>query len=492
MKRYCTKLLWLTLSSALIAEPAAAGLIDYFKDEEGHTKWQWVANFSSSLLILILSFVLIGLVVNYRKLRRANRELHEIRQVLEDRVRERTANLDDSNRQLRHVNQQLEGEIDQHRQTTDRLRVSEAYVQSILQSMPSILIGLNAKCEITQWNRGAETVTGITHEQAIGRNLWKAYPVITIAPEQVQAVFDSGEPTSIKHSQRGQYYFDITIYPLVDQTEPGVVVIVDNVTQRTLAENMIIQQDKMASMGELAAIMAHDLAIPLEAMERDLTSAGKKVHEIVESSAKDDHLQTLAYVGASINDAIDNGKRVRSIITNLLDFARAPGEQKRPAMITDIIDHAIELADGIIADSHGLAFSGITVRRHYDKNLPMVNCFSTELQQVFLNLFRHACFALADKAARLGDQLQPTITIEVNERYDSLWIKIQHNGRGLTAQEQRDIFEPFFSSTINGYDVESQNRLSFPYFIITEYHDGEMAVTSDEEIGSTFHIQLQL
>jgi signal transduction histidine kinase len=183
---------------------------------------------------------------------------------------------------------------------------------------------------------------------------------------------------------------------------------------------------------------------------------------------------------------------VAAVVNNLMDFSRAPGDQKSLVQVTAIIDHALELADGIIADSHGLAFSSITVLRHYDKGLPPVKCFSAELQQVFLSLFRHACFALAEKMAHGGDQRKPTITIEVNERYDSLWIKVQHNGRGLSAQEQRDIFEPFFSSTINGYDVEAENRLSFPYFIITEYHHGEMAVTSDEEIGSTFHIQLQL
>ena len=80
--------------------------------------------------------------------------------------------------------------------------------------------------------------------------------------------------------------------------------------------------------------------------------------------------------------------------------------------------------------------------------------------------------------------------MEVGEFYDSLWIKVQHNGRALTPDEQHDIFQPFFSleSSISACPVE--HRLSYSYFIITDHHHGQMAVTSDENFGTTFNIQL--
>ena len=110
------------------------------------------------------------------------------------------------------------------------------------------------------------------------------------------------------------------------------------------------------------------------------------------------------------------------------------------------------------------------------------------LQQVFLSLFRHA-FHNFDVNNR-GD-VEPTITVDLSKFYDSLWIKVQHNGKGLTGEEQQVIFEPFFQSDlVEGERIE--NRLSFSYFIITEDHGGRMSVTSDVNIGTTFHIQLEL
>ena len=78
------------------------------------------------------------------------------------------------------------------------------------------------------------------------------------------------ETITIKHSQRGQYYFDITLYPLQDQVEAGVVILIDDVTKKILAENMLIQNDKISSMGELASSMAHDINTPLQSILFDL------------------------------------------------------------------------------------------------------------------------------------------------------------------------------------------------------------------------------
>ena len=82
--------------------------------------------------------------------------------------------------------------------------------------------------------------------------------------------------------------------------------------------------------------------------------------------------------------------------------------------------------------------------------------------------------------------------MDVSEFYDSVWIKIQHNGAGLSGEEQMTIFEPFYQNEDIDDGCEMENRLSFPHFIVTEHHGGQMAVTSDLEVGTTFHIQLRL
>ena len=119
----------------------------------------------------------------------------------------------------------------------------------------------------------------------------------------------------------------------------------------------------------------------------------------------------------------------------------------------------------------------------------MIPCYVTELQQVFLSLFRHSCDALG-KVERADHK--PTIKIQINKCYGDLWIKIQHNGVGLSNEEQMYLFEPFFSNKSSDESYDASKRLSFAYFIITEQHQGQMAVTSDINVGTTFHMQIHL
>ncbi|WP_086932176.1 two-component system sensor histidine kinase NtrB [Agarilytica rhodophyticola] len=472
----------LALLPLLYSLPSNAGFIQYFKDENGETKWQYVANFSSSVLILLLSVALVTLFFSHSKKVRANRALKEIRDALEERVKDRTATLDQSNQLLKEANTALNGEMEQHRETTRLLKYSEAYIKNILQSMPSMLIGLDGDLNITQWNDCAEQITGISHEKALGKNLWQAYPTITISPEQIKDVLVSGISSTIKHSQRGQYYFDIRIFPLKGQLGHGVVIIIDNVTQRSLAENMLIQRDKMSSMGELAATMAHDIELPLRAISNDLDTILKTLP--TSSGGEDEKISAL------LHDARERGTQVSSVIRNLLEFSRSQGDKKRPASMTTIVDHAIELAHNTLSDPTGLRFSDITIERHYEDNLPEIPCFVSEMQQVFLSLFRHCVHALA-KANK--EDITPTIMVEVTERYDALWMKVQHNGLGLTGEEQQDIFEPFVNTwPLKKESSEAENRLSFTHFILVDHHQGQVAITSDVEVGTTFHIQLQL
>lgn len=458
-----------------------ASIVSAFKDEAGRTKWQHVANFSGSVLIVLLTLTLLSLLFSRFKLRATNKELREIKKNLELTVRKRTENLNRSNRLLQESNQLLEGEITEHKETAAQLLSSQNYLQSILASMPSMLIGLNAEMNITHWNRTAESITGLNASEVFGRQLWEVYPTITISKEQVEEVLGSGEPQILKHSQRGQYYFDITVYPLISK-QAGVVVVVDNVTQRSLAENMLIQRDKMASMGELAATMAHDINMPLRGILDDVKAVSQRLSS---------HDELGAEITPLLDDAVERGAQARAVIDNLLDFAGTKGSEKHEAKITDILDHCVDLAANMISDPDGLRFKGVQIERKYTKNLPSLLCYSAELQQVFLSLFRHAVHAMS---ARKEEAYVPALTLEAFEAYDALWVKVQHNGVGMSVDEQQNIFEPFFQHTSPAKPkLQSlENRLSFSYFIVTEHHRGEMAVTSDPNVGSTFHIQFHI
>lgn len=467
----------------VLSPPAFAGLLDVYRLEDGHTNWQYVANTTGSVLIIALSYTLIRLFFINRKAGRYNRQLEEIRSQLEERVRKRTATLDESNRLLKVSHSVLESEIAEHSETAERLKQSESYINSILRSMPLMLIGLDRAASITQWNARAEEVSGLPADKVLGKKLWQAYPSISVTPLQIEEAITDNRTLTFKQSQRGRYHFDITIYPLSGQSEPGVVVLIDDVTQRVTAENMLIEREKMSSMGELAGSLAQDISTPVNALLMDIREVQSRISD-AEYTAEQDPAPML-------DDALMRGEQVSRVVSNLLDFSSSHAGEMKPADITEIIDHSLELAGAVLTASSGLQFRDIRIDKAFEERLPRIPCHPTELQQVFLSLFRHCMHALAEVDR---PDFVPTITLQANNFYDALWLKVQHNGRGIDLQEQQALFEPFFTDTAytSGDSADAGRRLSYPYFIITEQHRGQLAVTSDVDIGTTFHIELML
>lgn len=444
---------------ALISLQAKADIFAYFRNPNGSTKWQYVANFSSSVLILSLLIVLIFLILSNRRAGRANRELINIKGTLEERVAKRTASLIE---------------------TTEHLKNREQYITSIVESMPLMLIGLNQKMEINQWNHVAVTSTGRPLATVIGKNLWEAYPAITLTAEQVNEVLTHKKNMTIKHSQRDQYYFDITLYPVEDKGETGVVILVDDITKQMKAESKVAERNKMSAMGELASAMAYDINLPLQTILSTVASAQEKLasHEL--NTIKNDLMTTL-------NNASSSSHQASAIIQNLLALANAHTDRKESAIITQLMDNSINTAASLFTDLARLCFSDIKITRLYADNLPSIPCFQSELQQVFIRLLRSSFHAL-----NIIEQKNPRIQIEISEFYDSLWIKVQHNGKLLSAAEQEDIFQPFFAISDRPPACPVEHRLSYSYFIINEHHRGQMSVTSNEKSGTTFNIQLPL
>lgn len=453
------KQLLAVLTLSLISLSSYAEKTIPFKNADGSTKWQHVANFSASIFILTLFVVALFLFYANRRAARANRELTDIKATLEDRVARRTASLNE---------------------TTENLRSREQYITSIVESMPLMLIGLNPKMEVIQWNNVAETATGRPLASVLGKNLWEVYPGITLTPAQVQQVLTSKQTLTMKHTQRDQYYFDMTLYALTDKGETGVVILVDDITKQMKAENKVAERDKMSAMGELASAMAYDINLPLKSIASTLVKAEHKIYQNDISAIKDELLGVIT--NAKLSSA-----QATAIIDNLLELASSHQDKKEISNIPQLMDSSIDLASHLFTDLSGLRFNQIEIMRQYQQALPQIACFHSEIQQVFIRLLRNAFHALNN-----NEQKNPKITIDINEFYDSVWIKLHHNGTPLSAAEQEDIFQPFFSLNTRPTACPVEHRLSYSYFIITGHHQGQMSVTSNEEFGTTFNIQLPL
>ena len=441
---------------------AFADIFAVFREEDGSTKWQYVANTTASVLILSLLVALILLIRAHLRSMRANRALTNIKATLEDRVAHRTAVL---------------------QETSEQLRAREAYIASIVNSMPVMLIGLDQALQITQWNKKAEEITGRPFKDVVGKNLWEAYAAITLTQEQVQSVLESGETLNLKHAQRGQYSFDITLYPLDHKNDTGLVILISDVTKQVNAENKVAERDKVSAMGELASAMAYDISLPMQTILSRVISARQEIEAAELGEVKEFLLQEVETVRLSAHQAT-------AIAQNLLDLAGSHRDSKQLADVPPIMDRSIALATELFTDADSLAFKHINIRRNYAATLPQIPCFPAELEQVFVRLMRNAFYALNSKV--WDDKNKPWINIEIGEFYDSLWIKIEHNGKCLSPTEQLDIFQPFFAITKHESTCPVEQRLSYSYFIITDHHRGQMAVTSDDKNGTCFNIQLAL
>lgn len=436
----------------LLPSFAHAAFIDNFKDENGETIWQYVANFTGGVLIILLLIACSVLIVVQRRVRNANAKLHEMHEVLEERVRERTRDL---------------------QATTDQLQFSEGYIRDILESMPLSLIGLDKHMKVTRWNEHAAKLTEVAGDDAIGRDLWEVYPTISLNKRQLEGVISHRNTIEIKHSQRGRFYYDITVYPLSDVDNGGIVILIHDVTERIIAENMLVQRDRMSTMGEFAATMARDIDQPLQVLAEDIDNVAG---EIEGQGAQVEQLR----------HAVGRVEQARAVISNLLSFA-AKGESDMHAVdVRELVDHSIELGAELLEEPRGLSFKQVSIVRNYEEPLPKLLCAGTELQQAILGIFRHSLRAMESN----GKERPAEIQIEIMECYEAIWMRIHHNGRGLTGDQQQQIFEPFF---LNDQSEDSCCiPLSFSHYIISERHKGQIAVTSDVQLGTTFHIQIPL
>jgi PAS domain S-box-containing protein len=431
---------------------AHAGFIDNFKDEQGRTIWQYVANFTGGVLIILLLIACVVLIVVQRRVSKANAKLQEMHEVLEERVRERTRDL---------------------QATTEQLQYSEGYIRDILESMPLSLIGLDKHLQVTRWNERAASLTEVVAEDAIGRDLWEIYPTISLNRRQLEGVMSHRKTLEIKHSQRGRFYYDITAYPLSDEDNGGVVILIHDVTERIIAENMLVQRDRMSTMGEFAASMARDIDQPLQVLAEDIGAVADSIQ------GQGEHVGQL-------RTAVSRVQQARAVITNVLSFAAKGNSDMQAVDVRELMDHSIELGVELLEEPSGLSFKQVSIVRNYEADLPSLVCASTELQQAILGIFRHSLRAMESNSNDRPAEIQ----IEVMECYDAIWMRIHHNGRGLSGDQQQQIFEPFF---LNDQSEESGCiPLSFSHYIIAERHKGQIAVTSDLQLGTTFHIQIPL
>ena len=389
-------------------------------------------------------------------------------------------------------------DITERKKTEQELRDTRNYIRSIINSMPSVLIGLDSAQRVTQWNNEAVKMTGISSEAAEGQLLNQAFPQFSaLLPDIARVIRNrtvSKASRATLSADQKMITTDITIYPVSSDTGLGVVIRVDDVSDQVRLEEMMVQSEKMLSVGGLAAGMAHEINNPLAGMIQSIQVIRNRLLNPIPAN-----LEAAEKCGISLTsletylgerqilpmmDLItDSGLRAAGIVSNMLSFSRKSGKSKSPHDPLLILDETLALIENDYRIKNKYDFKAIEIRKDYAKDLPRVFCQKGEIQQVFLNILKNGAEAMLDAKTP-----SPGFRIHCYRKKDRVVVKIRDNGPGMDAPTRKRIFEPFFTTKDVG--VGTGLGLSVSYFIITENHGGTLEVDSEPGRGTTFTVSL--
>jgi len=376
------------------------------------------------------------------------------------------------------------------------------YLASIIDSMPSVLVGVDRWGRVTQWNRQAEKATGATSHDARHQNLEHVYPLLRPLGGLVkQAIRERSvrQAEKISYPAGGQIRFaDIMIYPLDIEAMEGAVIRVDDVTARVRMEDTMVQTEKMLSVGGLAAGMAHEINNPLSGI---LQSAQNIVRRLDPSLEKNNAAAVRLGVDLSqirryleergilrfIEGIRQSGERASITVSDMLHFSRPSDARMAPTALEALLDKTVALAahDYDLRKKHD--FREIEIVRDFEDHLPLVPCVATEIGQVVLNLLRNASQAFRPDGKSAPP---PRIILRLRRETDHVRIEVEDNGPGMDEDTRKRVFEPFFTTKDVG--VGTGLGLSVSYFIVTSHHQGTMTVESAPGQGARFTMRLPL
>lgn len=395
-------------------------------------------------------------------------------------------------------------DITERKMAEDELARLRKLLSNIVNSMPSVLIGVDTEGRVTQWNREAEKSTGVDAEEAQGKRLIDVFPRMAAEMEKIKRTIRERIPQKnerIETNVGGEIRFsDITIYPLASNGIEGAVIRIDDTTERVRMEEMMIQSEKMLSVGGLAAGMAHEINNPLagilqnvQVIQNRVKSSFPKNRQIAEACGT-----TMDFIGCyldkreiihMLDSIMESGRRAAQIVENMLSFSRKSGSRGGRCDLRVLMDQTVELASKDYDLKKKYDFRYIEILRQYHPAVPDVWCEGTKIQQVILNLLKNGAQAMAEKGKGTdGKQSRFILRVMPDEKPAMVRIEIEDNGPGMDEDTRKRIFEPFFTTKDIG--AGTGLGLSVSYFIITENHHGTMAVESAPGRGTKFIIRL--
>ncbi|MBU1003521.1 MAG: PAS domain S-box protein [Proteobacteria bacterium] len=372
-------------------------------------------------------------------------------------------------------------------------------LHGIIDAMPSAVFCVDPQGRIVLWNSEAASLAG--RENLVKCPFAVAVPGISEFDSMLRETIRNRTPIHCKALpiERDEVlsFWDILIYPLPEGDIKGAVIRLDEVTERIHFEEIMIQSEKMLSLGGLAAGMAHEINNPLGGIlqgAQNITRrfdpqlpANRRIAEELGLSleALQEYLNRRNIL-RMLSGIRNSGERAAQIVSNMLDFSRTSSSRWAPVDIGQCIERTLDLAANDYDLMKKYDLGRIEILRDF-ADLPPVPCTETELQQVLLNLLINAAHALGPQDMRGAN---PRITLRTRLASSMAMISVEDNGPGIDPVHRKRIFEPFYTTKAPGEGTGL--GLSVAYFIITRNHGGTISVDSTPGQGTCFTITLPL
>ncbi len=411
------------------------------------------------------------------------------------------------------VEDSLQAEVIERRRTEAELEWVLSQNAQVLASISSILIGVDANGIVTTWNREANAAFGLKTSDVLGQPFINC--VIDWKWERIQAAVKTCEAEqrpvrledmSYRTLEGKEHFLSVSISPISHHSgEPqGFLLLAADITKRRILESQLATAQKLESIGQLAAGIAHEINTPVQYVGDNLSflqdaflgrqeimrayqEAFKQMDSATQAAIRQveeeaDASYVMEEIPKAIQQAVEGIGRVTHIVRAMKDFSHPGTTHKVATDLNRALDSTLTVAHNewkYVAD----------LITDFDPGLPLVFCLPAELNQVFLNMIVNAAHAMGDVRT---DGAKGTLTVRTRRDTcpagDWVEISIGDTGGGMTEEVKSRIFDPFFTTKPVGRGTGQ--GLAISHAVIIERHRGSITVDTAPGCGTTFTIRL--
>lgn len=251
-------------------------------------------------------------------------------------------------------------------------------------------------------------------------------------------------------------------------------------------QNQLVHSQKMASLGQLTAGIAHEIQNPLNFVNNFSELSIELLTELAQTTSNHERIELTENLKQNLDKISHHGKRADNIVKSMLRHSRSGTHEKLSTDINKLADEFINLA------YHGMRATDMNfnciIETHFDLQLPLIKAVPQDISRVLLNLFNNAFYAVQQRSKTEPSNYEPKVGISTQRTGDKIAIKVLDNGKGIPDAIKDKIFNPFFTTKPSGEGTGI--GLSMSYDIIVQGHGGEIKMESKENVGTTFIIEL--